>query len=64
VLLRRAAVGCYVITILLAGLALVRPWTAWPAIAAGFAGFWCQRGAIVARRLEDDIQDKADVPGD
>ena len=62
--LERAAIGCYAAAVLLAGLALVRPWTAWPALAAGFAGFWCQRSAIFARRLEDDTQDKADVPGD
>ena len=64
VLLERAAIGCYAAAIPLAGLALVRPWTAWLAIAAGFAGFWCQRSAIFARRLGDDTQEKDDVPGD
>ena len=63
VLLERAAIGCYAACTLLAGLALVRPWTAWLVVAAGFAGFWCQRSAIFARRLEDDAQEKDDVPG-
>jgi hypothetical protein len=61
VLLERPAIGCYAAAIPLAGLALVRPWTV---IAAGFAGFWCQRSAIFARRLGDDAQEKDDVPGD
>jgi hypothetical protein len=43
VLLQRAAIGCYVATVVLVGLAFVWPWSVLLALAAGFAGVWCQR---------------------
>jgi len=63
--LRRAALGCYAGALLLAGLALGWSRFAWLAAAAALlAGLWCERSAILARRLEDGTQDEADVPGD
>ena len=67
VLFRRAAVGCYVAAVVLAGLALARSNAVW--LAAGIAllaGFWCQRTAAFAHRLAERNEDevKADVPGD
>jgi hypothetical protein len=64
VLFQRAALGCYVAAVVLAGLVFVWPWSAWLAVAVLLAGLWCQREATFARRLGDDTQDEADVPGD
>ena len=46
VLFRRAAFGCYATAVSFVGLAISRPWCAWLAVAAGFAGLWCQRAAM------------------
>ena len=66
-LLRWAAVACYAAALPLAAFGLVRSQVVW--FAAGIAilaGFWCQRTAALAARLEeqDEEQVKADVPGD
>ena len=65
-LLRRAALGCYVAAVVLAGMVFVWPWSAWLAVAALLAGLWCQREAAFAHRLAERDEDevKADVPGD
>ena len=66
VLLRRAALGCYVAAVVLAGLVFVWPWSAWLAAAVLLAGLWCQREAAFAQRLAAEDRDgvRADVPGD
>jgi uncharacterized membrane protein YhaH (DUF805 family) len=64
VLFWRAALGCYAAAVLLAGLALVRPWSVYLTAGVGLAGVWCQRAAVFVRRLEDATREEADVPGD
>ena len=64
---RRAALGCYVVALLLAGLAVAWSRLAW--LAAGavlLAGLWCERSAAFAQRFAERDEDevKADVPGD
>jgi hypothetical protein len=64
VLLRRTAIGCYVAAVPLAGLALAWSRVAWlAAIVALLAGLWCERAAILARRLEDDQEEMDDAGG-
>ena len=64
VLLRRAALGCYVAAVVLAGLVFVWPWSAWLAAAVLLAGLRCQHEATLARRLGEHTQEADDVPGD
>ena len=48
--LQRAAIGFYVATIVLVGLAFVWPWSVLFALAAGVAGVWCQRAVHAQSR--------------
>jgi fatty acid desaturase len=61
--LRWAAVACYAAALPLAAFGLVRSQVVWFAVGVALsAGFWCQRAAALAARLEVH-EVRNDVPG-
>ena len=50
--IERLAIGFFIAVIVFSGLALVRPWFAWLAIAASVAGLGCHQAAAIKRARE------------